>query len=164
MTDSRHEALAAYIGCTVTDVEAAFGDLLGFALWAAERSETGVAKRNAKNLRRFAQKLDGDASGFDLTDARDDLLFKASVAEHFTAPEAYPATKGRNERARVIASAVARVFAASGRNIGLGRSAHTGEPSTPFGRAVREALALYDVDCGWFRPAEYAANRARNPN
>lgn len=132
--------------------------------WAAERSETGVAKRNAKNLRRLAQKHDGDALGFDLSDARDDLLFKASVAEHFTGPEAFPATKGRNERARVVARAVARVFAATGRSIGLGKDAYTGEPSTPFGRAVKEALAVYEIESGWYRPAEHAAKLTRNPN
>jgi len=161
MTDSRHEALAAHVGCNATEVEAAFGNLIGFALWAAERSETGAAKREARNLRRLAAKLDDDTSAFDLSEARDDLLFKAGVAEHFAGPQAYPATKGRNERARVIACAVARLFAATGRNIGLGKDAYTGEPSTLFGRAVKEALAIYGVESGWYRPAEHAV---RNTN
>lgn len=165
MTDPRHEALAKEIGCTVADVEAAFGNLIGFALWAAERSETGKAKREAKNLRNLAKKMDADTSAFDLSAARDDLLSKASIAEHFTAPQAYPATKGRNERARVIACAVARVFTATGRNIGLGKDPYnTREPSTPFGRAVKEALSLYGIEDGWYRPAEHAAKLARNPN
>ena len=93
MTNSRHKAFAKYVGCSVAEVEDAFGNLIGFALWAAERSETGVAKREARNLRRLAAKLDDDTSSFDLSEARDDLLFKAGVAEHFAGPQAYPATK-----------------------------------------------------------------------
>ena len=165
MYDPRHEAIAKEIGCTVADVQAAFGNLLGFNLWAAERSETGTAKRDAKKLRRLAAKLEGDTLPFDLTEARDDLLFKANVAEHVTDKRAYPATKGRKERARIIASAVARVFTVTGLNIGLGKDPYnTREPSTPFGRAVKEALAIYEIQCGWYRPAEYAAKLARNPN
>lgn len=164
MTDSKHEAVAACIGCTVADVEAAFGNLLGFTLWAAERSDTGLAKREAKNLRRLAKKLEDDTSNFDLTEARDDLLFKANVAEHFTHPNGYPRTTSRNARAGVIAAAVARVFTARGLSIGLGKDPYTREPSTPFGRAVKEALAIYEVESGWYRPAEHAAKKARNPN
>jgi len=164
MTDSRHEALAAHIGCTVADVEAAFGNLLGFALWAAKRSETGIAKREAKNMRRLARKLDGESSGFDLTDARDDLLFKANVAEHFTDRRAYPATKGRNERARVVAYAVARVFVATERNIGKGTSQLNGDPTSKFGQAVKQALEIYGIQDGWRGPAKEAAAEYGNTN
>jgi|GEM_PF-5227561 len=163
MTDSRHKDLAAYIGCTVADVEGAFGDLLGFALWAAERSETGLAKKEAARLHRIADELDV-VPGSDLSDMRDEVRTRAKAAEHFTDHRAYPATKGRKERARVIACAVARVFTATGRSIGLGKDAYTREPSTPFGRAVKEALAIYGIQCGWYRPAEHAAKLTRNPN
>lgn len=162
--DPKHKAIAEFIGCELAELQAAFGNLIDFNLSMAERSETGNAKRDAKNLRRLAAKLENDTSPFDLSEARDDLLFKASVAEHFARPEGYPATKGRNERARVIACAIARVFVATGRSIGLGKDAYTGEPSTPFGRAVKQALAVYEIQSGWYRPAEHAAKLARNPN
>ena len=128
MADSRHEALAEAIGCTVADVEAAFGNLFGIALWAAERSESRAAEKDAAELHAIADALD-KAPLFDLSDMRDEVRLRAKAAEHFTDPRAYPATKGRKERARVVAYAVARVFAATGRNIGKGTSQNdAGEP------------------------------------
>lgn len=163
MTDSRHKDLAAFIGCEATDVEAAFGNLFGFAMWAAERSETGEAKRDAAKLRRMAAELD-EYSNADFSDMRDELLMRAKAAEQFTVPRAYPATKGRKEQARVIADAVARVFVAKGLHIGYGKKPDSPEPSGPFGRAVQFALTLYAIDAHWFGPAKEAAYRARNTN
>ncbi|MBN9889682.1 hypothetical protein [Salipiger abyssi] len=164
MTDSRHEDLAAFIGCTVADVETAFGDLFGFALWAAERSETGVAKKEATNLRAIADELD-KVPGSDLSDMRDELQMRAKAAEHFTDNRAYPATKGRRERARVIACAVARVFVATGRNIGKGTSQNdAGEPTSKYGQAVKQALELYGIRANWRQPAKDAAAQYSNTN
>jgi hypothetical protein len=49
-TDSRHKELADFVGCTVEDVETAFSPFFGFGIWAAKRSETGVAKEEAAAL------------------------------------------------------------------------------------------------------------------
>lgn len=165
MADSRHEALAEAIGCTVADVEAAFGNLFGFALWAAERSESGAATREARKLRQWAAELDADTSPFDLSEARNALLFTAGVAEHFTDPRAYPATTSRKERARVVAHAVARVFAATGRNIGKGTSQNdAGEPTSKFGQAVQQAFEIYGIEANWKQPAKDAAAEYGNTN
>lgn len=159
--DVRIAKVAAFVGCDVSEVEAAFGNMFAFALWAAERSESGEAKQEAKELRRLAAVLD-TAKGLDLTEMRDELLANAVVAEHFTNQKAYPATRGRKERARVIADGIARLFANGGRNIGIGKDPYSGDPSTPFGRAVQHALATFEVEANWFRPAEDAAKRARS--
>lgn len=159
--DVRIAAIAKFVGCNVSEVEAAFGNMFAFALWGAERSENGVARQEAKELRSVASAL-GTAESFDLSEMRDELLFNANVAEHFTDPKAYPATKGRKERARVIADGVARLFANTGRSIGIGKDPYSGEPSTPFGRAVQHALSAFDIQANWYQPAQSAAKRARS--
>lgn len=159
--DVRIAKVAAFVGCDVSEVEAAFGNMFAFALWAAERSESGDARKEAKELRRLAAVLDA-AKGLDLSEMRDELLANAVVAEHFTNPKAYPATKDRNERARVIADGIARLFIKGGRSIGIGKDNYSGEPSTPFGRAVQHALAVFEIEANWFRPAEGAAKRSRS--
>lgn len=164
MADSRHEALAEAIGCTVADVEAAFGNLFGFALWAAERSESGAAEKDAAELHAIADALD-KAPLFDLSDMRDEVRLRAKAAEHFTDPRAYPATKGRKERARVVAYAVARIFAATGRNIGKGTSQNdAGEPTSKFGQAVQQAFKIYGIEANWKQPAKDAAAEYSNTN
>lgn len=153
--DVRIAAIAKFVGCDVSEVEAAFGNLFAFAIWAAERSENGVARQEAKELRSMADLL-GNAKHFDLSEMRGELLFNANVAEHFTDPKAYPATKGRNEQARVIAHAIARLFVAKGRKLTIGKSAYTGDPSTDFGRAVQAAFSIYKIEANWYRPAKDA--------
>lgn len=164
MNDSRHKALAEFIGCTLADVETAFGNLLGFALWAAERSESGAAKKDAAELRAIADALD-KVPAADLSDMREEVRLRAKAAEHFTDPRAYPATKGRKERARVVARAVARIFAATGRNLGKGTSQNdAGEPTSKFGQAVRQAFEIYGIDANWKQPAKDAAAVYGNTN
>ncbi|MEX1233435.1 MAG: hypothetical protein WEB56_00435 [Roseovarius sp.] len=158
--DVRIAKVAAFVGCDVSEVEAAFGNMFAFALWAAERSESGDARKEAKALRVAAEKF--EAAFPNLTEIRDDMLREAAVAEHFTNPQAYPATKGRKERARVIADGIARLFAKGGRNIGIGKDPYSGDPSTPFGRAVQHALATFEIEANWYQPAQSAAKRARS--
>jgi hypothetical protein len=153
--DVRFASIAAFVVCDVSEVEAAFGQMFAFNLWAAERSENGQAKQEAKELRRMAEVL-GNAKHSDLSDMRDELLFNANVAEHFTDQKAYPATRGRNERARVVANGVARLFANTGRNIGVGKDQYSGGPSTPFGRAVQHALSAFEINVHWYQPAKDA--------
>lgn len=152
--DDRIAKIAKHVGCSVPEVEAAFGILLNFNLWAAERSESGEARQEAKDLRRYAERF--SAKFPDLTDIRDEILAEAAVAAHFTDARAYPATKGRKERARFIANAVARLFVATGRSVGVGKSAYDGQPSTAFGRAVQYALAVFEVEADWYQPAKDA--------
>ncbi|WP_165571107.1 hypothetical protein [Paracoccus nototheniae] len=157
--DVRIASVAAFVGCKVPEVEAAFGKMFAFALWAAERSESGDARKEAKALRDAAAKF--KAAFPHLTEIHDDMLREAAVAEHFTDPKAYPGTKGRKERARIIADGIARLFANTGRNIGIGKSPYSGDPSTPFGRAVQHALATFEIEANWYQPAHSAAKRAR---
>jgi hypothetical protein len=80
------------------------------------------------------------------------------------------------KRADEIALYVAELFKKKGDNVGYGREPLDGkEPSTPFGRAVREALWIFEVYenpvmnenklqiVHWRSPASKAANRYRNP-
>lgn len=179
MTDSKHEDLAAFVGCTAADVEAAFGNLAGFALWAANRSRTGAAREDAKALQAIADDLDKairriealpehDGGEFimpmdglptpgDLCRLRTHFRSQAAVAAHFTHPDAYPSPKGRSEQARVIAEAVARLFVATGRTVGKGTSQLDGEPTSKYGQAVKKALDLYGVRANWRQPAKDGA-------
>lgn len=45
----------------------------------------------------------------------------------------------------------------------LGRMGRS-EPSGPFGRAVKAALAVFEIDADWFRPAKDAAAQFDNTN
>lgn len=152
--DERIAKVAAHVGCSVADAEAAFGMLLNFNLCAAERSETGQAKAEGKKLRNEAAKF--SAKFPHLTDIRDAIIEEAQVAEHFTDARAYPATKGRNERARIVAFAIARLFRSTGRNIGMGKSDIDGSPSTPFCRAVQHGLEAFGINAHWYQPAKDA--------
>ena len=80
------------------------------------------------------------------------------------------------KRADEIALYVAEMFKKKGENVGYGREPLDGkEPSTPFGRAVREALYIFEVYepplmnennlqiVHWRSPASKAAKRYRNP-
>ena len=80
------------------------------------------------------------------------------------------------KRADEIALYVAELFKKKGDNVGYGREPLDGkEPSTPFGRAVREALWIFEVYepplmnennlqiVHWRSPASKAAKRYRNP-
>jgi hypothetical protein len=121
MDDQRHidlhAALAPIIPCTLDDVADAFNPLaLNFNLWAAERSETGTAKKEAAHLRKLANELHR-VPGQDLSHMRDELLARASAAEHFTHRKAYPTTPNRKNRARAVAQCVARLFDAKGANL-----------------------------------------------
>lgn len=169
MTDQRHvdlhAALAPIIPCTLDDVANAFNPLaLDFNLWAAERSETGAAKKEAAQLRKLAKELDR-VPGHDLSLMRDELLARASAAEHFTHPKAPPDNTNRRNRARVVAECVAILFQAKGANLGAGmRGDGSGEPSGPYGRAVKAALSVFDMNENWFQPAKDAKKRVLDNN
>lgn len=83
---------------------------------------------------------------------------------------------GRNIKADIIAELVARVFIKLERSVTFGSSAYkTGQPSTPFGRAVQEALKTFHVfdkpkngalgeTTFWRYPAKRAFEKYRNAN
>ncbi len=180
-TNQKHVELAEYLGCDLAQVEAAFDMLTDFKLWAAARSEDGTARAEKAELGKIADELDtvirrieacppsvveqidrqGLPTPIKLTELRDHFLLQADVAAHFTHAEGYPATKGRKERARIIADCVANLFVATGRPIGKGTSQSDGEPSSPYGKAVKKALEIYGIDANWRQPAIAAAERAR---
>jgi hypothetical protein len=86
--------------------------------------------------------------------------------------------KGVNRRADLIAEYVADLFRTLDRPIGFGRNPiDASEPSTPFGRAVRDALIIFRVYAAptkpgttpefasWRQPAQKASQKAnRKPN
>jgi hypothetical protein len=178
-TDSRHKELADFVGCTVEDVETAFSPFFGFGMWAAKRSETGEAKEEAaalnaiademdKLIRRisaykgvYSQTMEGLPTANDLCALRDHYRREAKIAAHFTDAQAYPATKGRKEQARIVAEAVARLYVATGRTIGKGTSQLEGDPTSKFGKTVKKALEIYGVDANWRQPAKDAASQAQ---
>jgi len=80
------------------------------------------------------------------------------------------------KRANEVALYVAELFKQRGNNVGYGREPLNGkEPSTPFGRAVREALYIFEVYetptdnvnelqiVHWRSPTQKAAEQYRNP-
>tara|TARA_B100000780_G_scaffold243263_1_gene186441 strand:- start:387 stop:1016 length:630 start_codon:yes stop_codon:yes gene_type:complete len=82
-----------------------------------------------------------------------------------------------NKKADKVAEYVAAIFIATGRNVGFGVYPNDkDEPSTPYGRAVREALSIFLVSketsdplavfepAHWKKPAEKAAKKLRNTN
>ena len=97
-------------------------------------------------------------------------FFKTSIAEETS-------RTGSDHKANAVAKFVAAVFLELGRPVSFGTQANdTAEPSTPFGRAVREALVMFNVYrkpiaphlvpeiAHWKRPAERAAKGCQKPN
>ena len=82
-----------------------------------------------------------------------------------------------NLRADKVAEFVAAVFVATGRSVTFGTTPNdSSEPSTPFGKAVREAFAIFRVHrksdaphltpefAHWKRPTERVASKRQKPN
>lgn len=82
-----------------------------------------------------------------------------------------------DHKANAVAKFVAGVFLELDRHVSFGTKANdSGEPSTPFGRAVRDALVIFKVYrnptaphllseiAHWKRPAERAAKGCQKPN
>ena len=97
-------------------------------------------------------------------------FFKASIAEETSGT-------GSDHKANVVAEFVAALFLATNKIVSFGTKANdSGEPSTPFGRAVRDALVMFKVYrkptaphlaseiSHWKRPAERAAKGCQKPN
>ena len=97
-------------------------------------------------------------------------FFYASIAEETSGTVS-------DHKANTVAKFVASVFLATNRPVGFGtKPSDSGEPSTPFGRAVRDALEIFRVYrkptaphltpkiAHWKRPAERAAKGCKKPN
>jgi hypothetical protein len=97
-------------------------------------------------------------------------FFKTSIAEETS-------RTGSDHKANAVAKFVAAVFLELDRPVSFGTQANdSGEPSTPFGRAVRDALVMFNVYrkpiaphlvpeiAHWKRPAERAAKGCQKPN
>ena len=97
-------------------------------------------------------------------------FFYASLAEETSGTVS-------DHKANTGAKFVASVFLATIRSVGFGtKPSDSGEPSTPFGRAVRDALEIFRVYrkppaphltpeiAHWKRPAERAAKGCKKPN
>jgi hypothetical protein len=102
---------------------------------------------------------------------KDDIaFFKVSIAEETSGTAS-------DQKANKVAEFVASVFLEIDRPVSFGTTANDSvEPSTPFGKAVRAALAIFKVYRGptaphltpeiahWKRPAERAAKGCQKPN
>jgi hypothetical protein len=97
-------------------------------------------------------------------------FFKTSIAEETSGT-------GSDHKANAVAKFVAAVFLELDRPVSFGTKANdSGEPSTPFGGAVRDALVMFKVYrkpttphfrpeiAHWKRPAERAAKGCQKPN
>jgi hypothetical protein len=163
-------------------------------LWnSIDGLEHKARKEELENLRSFRKALAKHSPKFDLQDVIqtafriDGFNLKKTVVhleEQLDLMVAFGEAKMREEtsgtraikRADEIALYVAELFKKKGDNVGYGREPLDGkEPSTPFGRAVREALWIFEVYenpvmnenklqiVHWRSPASKAANRYRNP-
>ena len=186
-----HEALAAEISCTFAEVATIFDNLFENERRLAERAETRATQKDTADLRAIANGLDkairraealpqDSGAAFvlssgkiptldDLRHMRDHLRGYADLVTDNYVSKLYPATNGRKEQARVVAKAVALLFAAKGERMGCGKVPDgSGKPSGPFGRAVKAALAVFEIDANsdnaWFRPAKEAAAQYDNTN
>ena len=97
-------------------------------------------------------------------------FFNASISKDISGTSS-------DHKANTVAKFVAAVFLALGRPVSFGTKANdSSEPSTPFGRAVRNALVMFKVYrkptaphlvpeiAHWKRPAERAAKGCQKPN
>lgn len=183
-----HAALAAIISCTFAEVATTFDNLFENKRRLAERADTRATQKDTAELRAIADDLDkairraenlqkDSGAAFvlstgrlptldDLRHMRDHLRGYVDLVADSHVSKTYPATKGRKEQARVVAKAVALLFAAKGEPIGTGKRGDVkgGEPSGPFGRAVKAALVVFEIDADWFRPAKDAAAQFDNTN
>lgn len=181
-----HEALAAEISCAFSEVATVFNDLFDQERKLSERADTRATQKETKALRAIADDLDkairraealpqDSGAAFvlltgnlpsleELRRMRDHLRGYADLVSDNYVSKTYPAPNGRKEQARVVAKAVALLFAAKGERMGCGKLPDSPNPSGPFGRAVVAALAVFEIDADWFRPAKEAAAQYDNTN
>ena len=125
-------------------------------------------KLNTGDLLQITYKL----SGHDLKSAFEPLISQIEEMLAFGKQKFNEETSGSraNMKAHAIAHYVAAMFVAHDRNVGFGvQPLDSSEPSTPFGRAVRDALEVFKVYklpqgqhgaleiAHWKKPAEHAA-------
>jgi hypothetical protein len=119
------------------------------------------------------------AEGTDLLASVMQLHQKAEEVVGFGKMKLTEETSGSraNLKADKIADFVAAVFLSTGRSVTFGtKPEDSSEPSTPFGRAVREALTIFKVyrksdiphltpkPAHWKRPAERISRKSQKPN
>ena len=130
--------------------------------------ETERDKLNTGDLLQITYKL----SGYDLKSAFEPLISQLEEMLAFGKRKFKEETSGSraNMKAHRIAHYVAALFIAHDRNVGFGvKPLNSAEPSTPFGRAVQDALEIFKVYklprgqhgalevAHWKKPAEHAA-------
>ena len=118
-------------------------------------------------------------NGFNLYKTLTELLANIDDMIDFGEQKIHEETSGTraNKRAHEVARFVAELFEVDERYVGYGVQPLDGnEPSTPFGRAVREALSIFEVYetptanradltlVNWRSPAEQIAAEYRNTN
>lgn len=177
MQDDRLESVAHFVGCSVEDVTRAFGNIPDFTIWNATRVRSGSARLETAKIEEAASLLirarnllielpaacKVDMSGNDLeleakiSEVIDRLQVQAAISE---TPLTNFSPEGRkNLAAHWVAERIAVLFRITKRNIGFGLDG--GFPSTPFGKAVDHAFAVFGIDADWRQPAKAAAQKAR---
>mgnify|MGYP004056364699 FL=1 len=129
-------------------------------------------KLNEGGLLQFTYRLNGQ----DLRPAFEPLISQIEEMISFGKLKFQEETSGTraNMKAHRIADYVAALFVAHNRNVGFGvKPLNSSEPSTPFGRAVQDAIEVFKVYklpqgshgklelAHWKKPAEHAAKAVR---
>jgi hypothetical protein len=166
--DAWYSSIAAEIGCTIDEVKAVTPNLM-ILDW--QRPEARRAFRdNEKHLVNAAQHILRALDALELLDeqVREELveerrhLFEVVQSLSSTAGmfedigRSIPAEGGKNLAAHFVAEFVFKTYKSTGRKITFGEN--DGQPSTAYGRSVKNALSITGVQADWKGPAKAALN------
>lgn len=173
---SAKAALADKIGCSVAEIEIGFGPLTGYQIWTEQQAQSGQRGKAAAEAKAYAaiiavaereyveihgkpfdRKCDDQLAGI----IKELKILEGAALVPITDLNGDPRkSEGKkNLSAYWIAERIADVFKHTGRNVGYG--AEDGFPSTPFGKAVDHAFAVFGIEADWRRPTEAAAKNAK---
>ena len=142
------QRFAEYLDCDPDDVLAEFGSTFRMYFRWAEKE----AHENIKERRAYLISVPADVA------TRREMEELEMVEEILS--DISNIRRNRNAQAHLTALCVARLFKRLGRNVRFGISgSNTDEPSTPFGRAVRESFSLLGIKANWRRPADAARKK-----
>lgn len=168
IVDAWLSSIAAEIGCTVDEVKAVKPSLYILDWQRPEARQT--FRDNEKSLVNAAHhilraldalELLDDQIREELEEERKQLLeivqSLSSTAGLFEdIGRSVPAEGGKNLAAHLVAEIVVQIYKSTGRKITFGEN--DGQPSTAYGRSVKNALSITGVRADWKGPARAALN------
>lgn len=166
--DAWYSSIAAEIGCTVNELKVIKPSLYILDLQRPEARQT--FRDNEKILVNAAQHILRALDALELLDIQihDEIeyerkqLLKVVQTLSRTAGlfedigRAIPAEGGKNLAAHLVAEIVFKTYKSTGRKITFGEN--DGQPSTAYGRSVKNALSVTNVKADWKGPAKAALN------